>query len=284
MPKVIISCAVTGAIHTPSMSPALPVTPSEIADAAVGAAEAGAAIVHLHARDPQGNLSCDPKIYLSLHQKIRAKCKIILQDTTGGGPNLDLDQRLASLGANPEMASLNMGTMVRLHDAYRGTMNFNPPWEVERYAKAMLEKDIKPEMEVYNPSMYRDVRNLIDKNLVKKPYYINLVIGINHQGGLDPDVQSLQMMLDALPKWEDVILNVSGIGRAQLHVTTLAMLFGANIRVGMEDNIYYSKGVLVKSNAQFVARSVRLARELGFEIASTEDARTLLGVPYRSYP
>jgi 3-keto-5-aminohexanoate cleavage enzyme len=176
-----------------------------------------------------------------------------------------------------------MGTMVRLHDAYKGTMNFNPPWEVERYAKAMLERNIKPEMEVFNPSMFRDVRNLLDKGLLKKPYYINLVIGINHQGGLDPNIQSLQMMLDALPKWDDVILNVSGIGRAQLPVTTMAMLHGANIRVGMEDNIYYTKGVLVQSNAQFVARAVRLARELGYEIASVQDARTLLGVPYRTY-
>lgn len=283
MNKVIITASLTGGLHKKSANPNLPEQPDEIAEAAYAAYNEGAAIVHLHARDPQGNLSCDPKIYRSLHEKIRAKCDLILQDTTGGGPNLDLDQRLASLQADPEMASLNMGTMVRLHDAYRGTMNFNPPWEVERYAKAMLEKDIKPEMEVYNPSMYRDVRNLIDKGLVKKPYYINLVVGINHQGGLDPTIQSLQMMLDTLPKWDDVILNVSGIGRAQLHVTTMAMLYGANIRVGMEDNIYYTKGVLVQSNAQFVARSVRLARELGFEIASTQEARNLLGVPYRAY-
>ncbi len=208
---------------------------------------------------------------------------IVIQDTTGGGPNLDLDQRLASLEANPEMASLNMGTMIRLHDAYRGTMNFNPPWEIERFAKVMLERNIKPEMEVYNPSMYRDVRNLIDKGLVKKPYYINLVIGINHQGGLDPNPRSLQMMLDFLPKWEDVVINVSGVGRGQLHITTIGMLLGTNIRVGMEDNIYYKKGVLVQSNAQFVARYVRLARELGFEIASTQEVRKLLGVPFKTY-
>lgn len=283
MNKIIITAALTGGLHKKSANPNLPEQPDEIADAAYAVFNEGAAIVHLHARDPQGNLSCDPKIYQSLHEKIRGKCDIILQDTTGGGPNLDLDQRLASLQADPEMASLNMGTMVRLHDAYKGTMNFNPPWEVERYAKAMLERNIKPEMEVFNPSMFRDVRNLLDKGLLKKPYYINLVIGINHQGGLDPNIQSLQMMLDALPKWDDVILNVSGIGRAQLPVTTMAMLHGANIRVGMEDNIYYTKGVLVQSNAQFVARSVRLARELGYEIASVQDARTLLGVPYRTY-
>jgi len=283
MSKIFITAALTGGLHKKSTNPNLPEQPDEIADAAYAAYNEGAAIVHLHARDLQGNLSSDPKIYRTIHEKIRAKCDIILQDTTGGGPNLTLDQRLASLEADPEMASLNMGTMVRLHEAYRGTMNFNPPWEVERYAKAMLEKNAKPEMEVYNPSMYRDIQNLHDKGLIKKHYYINMVIGINHQGGLDPTVRSLQMMFDALPKWDDVILNVSGIGRGQLHVTTMAMLLGANVRVGMEDNIYYTKGVLVQSNAQLVARSVRLARELGFEIASAQETRNLLGVPYKTY-
>ena len=172
------------------------------------------AIIHIHARDPEGNLSSDPKIYRTIHEKIRARCDIILQDTTGGGPNLTLDQRLASLEADPEMASLNMGTMVRLLAAAKGTMQFNPPWEIERFARAMLERNAKAEMEVYNPSMFRDVRNVIEKGLVKKPYYINLVIGINFQGGLDPVPQSLIMMLDAVPKREDAILNVSGIRKA----------------------------------------------------------------------
>ena len=283
MDRIFITAALTGGLHKKSANANLPEQPDEIADAAYAAYNEGAAIVHLHARDLQGNLSCDPRIYRALHEKIRVKCDIIIQDTTGGGPNLDLDQRMASLEADPEIASLNMGTMIRLHDAYRGTMNFNPPWEIERFAKAMLERNIKPEMEVYNPSMYRDVRNLINKGLVNKPYYINLVIGINHQGGLDPNPRSLQMMLDSLPTWDDVVINVSGVGRAQLHITTMGMLLGTNVRVGMEDNIYYKKGALVQSNAQLVARSVRLARELGFDIASVKEARNLLGVPSRAY-
>jgi len=135
MDKIFITAALTGGLHRKSANPNLPEQPDEIAEAAYAAYNEGAAIVHLHARDPQGNLSCDPKIYKVLHEKIREKCDIVIQDTTGGGPNLDLDQRLASLEANPEMASLNMGTMIRLHDAYRGTMNFNPPWEIERFAK-----------------------------------------------------------------------------------------------------------------------------------------------------
>jgi 3-keto-5-aminohexanoate cleavage enzyme len=157
------------------------------------------------------------------------------------------------------------------------------PWEIERFAKAMLERNAKAEMEVYNPSMFRDVRNVIEKGLVKKPYYINLVIGINFQGGLDPVPQSLLMMMDAVPNLEDVILNVSGIGRAQTILTTLGMLLGTNVRVGMEDNIYYGKGALAQSNAQMVARAVRVARELGYEITSPKEAREILGVPYKIY-
>jgi len=283
MPKIFITAALTGGNQKKAANPNLPEQPDEIAKDAYDCYNEGAAIIHIHARDPEGNLSSDPKIYRAIHEKIRAQCDIILQDTTGGGPNLTLDQRLASLEADPEMASLNMGTMVRLLDASKGTMQFNPPWEIERFAKAMLEKNAKAEMEVYSPSMFRDVRNVIEKGLVKKPYYINVVIGINFQGGLDPVPQSLIMMLEAIPKIESVILNVSGIGRAQTVLTTLGMLLGTNVRVGMEDNIYYGKGVLAKSNAQVVARAVRVARELGYEIASPKEAREILGVPYKTY-
>lgn len=283
MPKIFITAALTGGLIKKAANPNLPEQPDEIAKAAYECYNEGAAIIHLHARDPEGNLSSDPRIYRSIHEKIRAKCKVIIQDTTGGGPNLTLDQRLASLEADPEMASLNMGTMIRLLESAKGTMQLNPPWEIERFAKTMLERNVKAEMEVYNPSMFRDVRNVIDKGLVKKPYYINLVIGINFQGGLDPTPESLLMMLNALPRYDSVILNVSGIGRGQLPLTTLGMLLGTNIRVGMEDNIYYSKGVLTQGNAQLVARAVRLARELGYDIASVEETRKILDVPFKTY-
>ena len=146
--KVIITAALTGALVTKKMNPAIPEQPEEIAISAYDCYNEGAAIIHIHARDLEGNLSSDPKIYRTIHEKIRAKCDLILQDTTGGGPNLTLDQRLASLEADPEMASLNMGTMVRLLAASKGTMNFNPPWEIERFAKAMLAKNAKAEMAV----------------------------------------------------------------------------------------------------------------------------------------
>jgi 3-keto-5-aminohexanoate cleavage enzyme len=283
MPKIFITAALTGGLIRKSANPNLPEQPDEIAKAAYECYNEGAAIVHIHARDPEGNLSSDPKIYRAIHEKIRPQCDIIIQDTTGGGPNLTLDQRLASLEADPEMASLNMGTMIRLLESAKGTMQLNPPWEIERFAKTMLERNVKVEMEVYNPSMFRDVRNVIDKGLVKKPYYINLVIGINFQGGLDPTPESLLLMLNALPRYDSVILNVSGVGRGQLPLTTLGMLLGTNVRVGMEDNIYYSKGVLTQGNAQLVARAVRIAREFGYEIASPKETREILGVPFKTY-
>src|SRR4030042_1872956 len=199
MPKIFITAAMTGGNQKKAANPNLPEQPDEIAKDAFDCYNEGAAIIHIHAGDPEGNLSSDPKIYRTIHEKIRAECDIILQDTTGGGPHLDNDQRLASVEADPEMASLNMGTMIRLLDASKGTMQFNPPWEIERFAKSILEKNAKAEMEVYSPSMFRDVRNVIEKGLVKKPYYINLVIGINFQGGLDPAPQSLWMMMDGLP-------------------------------------------------------------------------------------
>ena len=148
MPKIFITAAMTGGNQKKSVNPNLPEQPDEIAKDAYDCYNEGAAIIHIHARDPEGNLSSDPKIYRTIHEKIRAKCDLILQDTTGGGPNLTLDQRLASLEADPEMASLNMGTMVRLLAASKGTMNFNPPWEIERFAKAMLAKNAKAEMAV----------------------------------------------------------------------------------------------------------------------------------------
>jgi len=281
--KIFITAALTGGLQKKSTNPNLPEQPNEIAQAAYECYNEGAAIVHLHARDPLGNLSSDPRIYLEIHKKIRAKCDIIIQDTTGGGPNLTLDQRLASLEANPEMASLNMGTMVRLLEAYKGTQQYNPPWEIERFAKAMLERNVKPEMEVYNPSMFRDVMNLIEKDLLTKPYYVNLVIGINFQGGLDPTSQSLLMMLHALPKSNDFVVNVTCIGRRQLRITTLGMLLETNVRVGMEDNIYYNKGILAESNAQLVARTVQIARELGFNVATPQETREILGVAFKDY-
>lgn len=279
--KVIITAAVSGALVTKAMNPAVPEQPDEIAQAAYECYNEGAAIVHIHARDKEGKPTGDPDIYREIHEKIRAKCDIILQDSTGGGPNLSIEERVKCLEARPEMASLNMGTLLRVSGPYAGTPFSNSPSDIEAWAKRMQELGIKPEMEVYSHAMFRDVQNLIDKNLVSKPYYINLVLGMRYQGAVEATPKYLMSLIEFAPP--DAIINVSAVGAAQLPLTTMAMVLGCCIRVGLEDNIYYRKGELAKSNAQLVARAVRIARELGKEPASPEEARRILGLkPLRS--
>jgi 3-keto-5-aminohexanoate cleavage enzyme len=168
-----------------------------------------------------------------------------------------------------------MGTMVRTRFAENSVfLNTRP--QIESYAKKMLEKGMKPEMEVYGHSMMVDVENLIDKQLISKPYYVNFVLGMSHQGALPSEPKHLLSMLQYLP--EEAIFNVCAVGAGQLPLTTLSMLLGGHSRVGLEDNVYYSKGVLAKSNAQLVERTVRLARELGREPASPAEARQILNL------
>lgn len=276
MRKLIITVAQTGGFHGKEANPNLPEQPNEIAESAYDCYNEGAAIVHIHARDKNGKISSDPDIYREIHELIKAKCNIILADTTGGGPGLTLDERLRSIEAGPEMASLNMGTMMRVSGPYAGVPFMAPRLEIERYAKEMLDRNIKPEMEVYSHSMYRDVNNLIQKGLVKKPYYINLVLGMINQGTVEATPEYLWSLREFLPA--DTIFNVTAVGSAQLTLTTLGMLLGGMVRVGMEDNIYYRKGELAKSNAQLVARTVRIALELGLEIATPNEAREILGL------
>lgn len=277
--KIIITVAQTGGVHNKSINPNLPEQPEEIAQSTYECYNEGAAIVHIHARDKNGMVTGDPKVYEEIHRLIRDRCDVIIQDTTGGGYNLSIEERLKSLKANPEMASLNMGTLMRISGPGAGMPFVNTTSEIERFAKEMLNRGIKPEMEVYNHAMYRDVNNLIEKGLVEKPYYINLVLGQGHQGAVAASPQYLMSLLEFLPP--DSIFNVCAIGRAQLPLTTMAVILGGNIRVGMEDNIYYRRGELAKSNGQLVARSVRIARQLNLDIASPDEAREMLGLRRR---
>jgi 3-keto-5-aminohexanoate cleavage enzyme len=232
-------------------------------------------VVHIHARDAQGENTPSIEVFKSIHAKIRALCPLIIQDSTGGGPNLTQQERINCLEAGPEMASLYMGSMMRVSGPYKGVPWSNLPEEIEMYAGKMKEKGIKPEMEVYSHAMLREVQMLIDKGLVEKPYYIDLVLGMKYQGACDATPKLLLSMIDMLPP--DTYFNCAAIGTAQLPLTTLAMLMGGCIRVGLEDNVYYSKGVLA-TNAQLVARAVRIARELGKEPATPDEARQILGL------
>jgi 3-keto-5-aminohexanoate cleavage enzyme len=259
-----------------ALTPASPETPEEIAQAAIDCFNEGAAIVHIHAKDPSGKPTGDPAVFGEIHRLIRARCDMVLQDSTGGGANLTLEERLACLDAHPEMASLNMGTLLRVSGAQKGTPFSNAPWDIEAWASRMKEMGIKPEMEVYSHSMFRDVQNLIAKGLIKKPYYVNLVLGMRYQGAVDATPEQLTSMLEFVP--EDTMVNVSAVAAAQLPLTTMATVLGCCARVGLEDNIYYRKGELAVSNAQLVARTVRIARELGKEPATPEEARQILGL------
>ncbi len=274
--KVIVTVAVTGAMVNKALTPASPESPEEIAQAAYECFNEGAAIVHIHAKDRDGKPTGDPAVFSEIHRLVREKCDMVLQDSTGGGANLSLEERLACLDANPEMASLNMGTLLRVSGAAKGTTFSNSPWDIEAWASRMKEMGIKPEMEVYSHSMFRDVENLIAKGLVEKPYYVNLVLGMRYQGAVDATPKHLTSMLEFVP--EGTIVNVSAVAAAQLPLTTIAMAMGTSVRVGLEDNIYYRKGELAVSNAQLVARTVRIARELGKEPATPEEARTILGL------
>ena len=278
MEKLIITAALTGGMHGKQANPALPEQPGEIVDAAVECWNAGASIVHLHARDAVGRGVAEPDIFREINEGIRSRCPLLIQDTTGDA-GIPVAQRILSLDTGPDMASLKMGTVVFFVPGPEGVeeVDFvNRRSEIEAFAVAMLERGIKPEMEVYSPAMFGEVENLIEKELVRQPYYVNFVMGVGGMGGYPGTPRNLNTMIDHLP--EGAKFNVSGIGKAQLPMSAMAILTGGHARVGLEDNIYYSRGELASSNAQLVERVVRLAAELGREIASPEDARAILAI------
>ncbi len=273
--KILITVSLTGALVTKEQHPDLPVTPDEIAENARLCIEEGAAICHIHGKDKNGQNTSDVEVFKEIKEKVMAKSDAITQFSTGGGPNLTQEQRIECLDAHPEMASLNMGSLMRLSGQYKGTAFCNLPEEIELYLGKMKKLGIKPEMEVYNVAMFQDVNNIIKKGLVEAPYCINLVLGMRYQGALDATPKTLTTMIDYVP--DDAIFNCAAVGAAQLPITTLNMLMGGAVRVGLEDNIYYSKGVKA-TNMSLVARTVRIARELGKEPMSPTEAREFLGL------
>jgi len=274
MEKLIITAALTGGIHGKEANPALPEQPEEIIGDAYDCYNAGAALVHLHARDSEGNGVGDSNIFREINEGVRAKCPVVIQNTTGG-PGIHINKRIKSLDAGPESASLNMGSVVFFYQDREVTF-YNLRSEIEAFAAEMIKRDIKPELEVYNPSMFGEVENLLKKGLLKKPYYINFVMGVAGMGGYPGTPENLVIMINHLP--EGAIFNVTGIGRYQLAMNTMAILTGGNTRVGLEDNVFYRRGELAKSNAQLVERVVRLAHELGREVATPDEARAILGI------
>jgi 3-keto-5-aminohexanoate cleavage enzyme len=278
--KVIITASLNGAFVNKEMNPNVPEQPDEIARAAKECCEAGASLVHVHARDEKGQPTGTKEKFEEILAAVRGRCsEIIIQFSTGGGANLTIEERVRCLEAVPESASLNMGTLMRQAGAFSGVPFSNLTKDIEAWAVKMKELDIKPEMECYSQSMYRDVNNLIKKDLLKPPYYVNFVLGMQYQGAVEATPEMLMSMHQFLP--DNCYFNCTATSAAQLPVTTMAMIMGGCVRVGLEDNIYYSKGVLATSNAQLVERTVRIARELNIDPVTPDEARKILGIVKR---
>jgi 3-keto-5-aminohexanoate cleavage enzyme len=273
--KVIITCALTGGIHGKEANPNLPEQPDEIVEQGVAAWREGAAILHVHARKPDGSSTMDPAIFGELHERLCAETDAVIQLTTGGSPTLPVAERLNSVLLAPEMCSLNLGL---LNFFIRGEQVFfsNHRSDIEHFAVEMKRRGVRPELEAYNIAMLEEAEHLIAKGLIEPPYLVNCVLHTPTQGGLRGTPRNLMEMVSRLP--EEVICNVSSMGRTQLPITTMALAMGVNVRVGMEDNVYYRRGELVENNARLVARTVRIARELERPVASPDEARAMLGL------
>jgi 3-keto-5-aminohexanoate cleavage enzyme len=274
MEKLIITAALTGGIHGKEANPALPEQPDEIIQEAVDCYNAGAALVHIHARDEKGRGVGNPEIFSEINEGVRARTPLVIQNTTGG-PGIPIEKRITSLDAKPESASLNMGSIIFFYQGEEIPFA-NKRSEIETFAEEMLKRKIRPEMEVYNPSMFGEVENLIKKDLVEKPCYVNMVMGVGGMGGYPGTPENLVTMIRHLP--EGAVFNVTGIGKYQLAMNTMAILTGGHTRIGLEDNVFYRKGELAPGNAPFVERVVRLARELGREVATPDEAREILNI------
>lgn len=282
--RVIITCALTGGIHGKEANLNLPEQPDEIVRQGVAAAEAGAAVLHVHARDPDGSNTMDPAVYREIHDRLRAETDAVIQLTTGGSPRLPVDERLNTVFLNPEMASLNMGL---LNFFIRGEQVFfaNHRSDIERFAREMSERGVRPEFEVYSAAMLEEVEHLLGLEIFEPPYVLNFVLHTPTQGGERGTPRNLQDLVDRaklLPVGTgELRINVSSMGRTQLPLTTIAMAMGLNVRVGMEDNVLLRRGELVRDNAQLVERTVRIARELDREPATPEGAREAFALPGR---
>lgn len=303
MSKIIISCAITGSIHVPSQSPHLPFTAEHIAASAIGAAKAGAAILHLHARHPEtGRPSADPAHWAGFLPTIKAGTDAVINMTTGGSATMTLDQRLAAPKANaPEMCSLNMGSMnFALYPMIARIKAFKFDWE-----KPFLEasddmvfkntpRDIahvltemgqtrgaRFEFECYDIGHLTMLKHFVDRGLVQAPLFIQFVFGV--LGGMAPEPETLTLLKRTADRLfgDNYQFSVLAAGRAQIPMGTMSAAMGGHVRVGLEDNLYLSKGVLAESNAQQVTLIREIVERLGRDVATPDEARAMLGLKGR---
>ncbi|GMG84281.1 3-keto-5-aminohexanoate cleavage protein [Paralimibaculum aggregatum] len=296
--KVIITCAVTGAIHTPSMSPSLPVTPAEIAEAAIGAAEAGAAIVHLHARNPDtGQPDQSPEGFEPFLKVIKQNTNAVLNLTTGGAPYMRVEERTEPARVwKPEVASLNMGSMnFGLFPMLNRFKEFDHDWEREHLANrdivfrnsfqdiayvldTLSDAGTRFEFECYDASHLYNLAHFLDEGRVKPPLFVQTVFGLLGGIGAHPeDVQHMKRTADRL-FGKDYVWSVLGAGRNQLPIAAMSAAMGGNIRVGLEDSLWSGPGRFAKSNAEQVEKAREIVSGLGLEIATPDEARGMLAL------
>jgi uncharacterized protein (DUF849 family) len=296
--KVIITCAVTGSIHTPTMSPHLPITPQEIADQAVEAAEAGASILHLHARDPDtGQPSADPFVFMQFLPQIKRRCDAVINITTGGSSLMTLEQRLAApILAKPEMASLNMGSMnfglfplkkrydnwqhdwePKLLDATRDVVFQNTFANIEEIFSTLGDGcGTRFEFECYDVGHIQTLAFYLREGIIKNPVFVQFVLGV--LGGIDASPQSLMHMKATADRLlgDGFQFSVLAAGRQQMSLATLGAILGGNVRVGLEDSLLIAKNELASNNAVQVRKIRRIVEELGYEVATPAEARETL--------
>ena len=297
--KVIVSCAVTGSIHVPSQSPHLQITPEQIAESAIGAAEAGAAIVHLHARDPEtGRPTPDPEVFARFLPQIKDGCDVVINITTGGGHGMTVEERtLAARTFEPELCSLNMGSMnFGLFPVLDRVSTFEHDWEPE-YLEMTRDfifrntyKDIETivrtlgavgtrfEFECYDVGHLYNLAYFLDQKVVEPPLFVQTIFGI--LGGIGPEPENLLHMKATADRLfgDDYYWSILGAGRHQTNLVTIGAILGGSVRVGLEDSIYLAKGQLAETNADQVAKIVRILRELSLEIATADEARQMLAL------
>ena len=300
MSKVIITCAVTGSIHTPTMSPHLPLTPDEIAADGVAAAEAGASILHLHARNPEdGSPTPDPDVFMAFLPRIKQQSDAVINITTGGGMGMSLDERLAAPRcASPEMTSLNMGSMnFGIYPMLERYESFKYDWErkhlegsrdfifrntfkdIEYIMKELGEgHGVKFEFECYDVGHLYNLAHFVDRGLVKPPLFVQTIFGI--LGGIGADHENLMHMRRIANKLfgADYRWSILAAGKHQMSFVTMGAMMGGNVRVGLEDSLYLARGELARSNADQVAKVRRIVEDLSLEVATPAEARAMLGL------
>ncbi len=288
--KLIITVAPTGAFQGKEANPNLPLLPEEIAQSVYDSWNEGASIVHVHARDRKTLRSTtDPEVLREVEERIREKkCDIIIQNSTAddmliqnvtGMGEVPRIERIKAIETNPEMASLDITMAGMVTFGTKENVFVARLSDIEYGAKAMLERGVKPELELFSPLLMEDVYHLINKGLLKKPYWVSLVMGMRriNRAYMPYSPRLLMQLVDSLPP--DSMFTALGIAGDELPATTHSILLGGHLRVGFEDNVSYGKKQLAQSNAQLVARAARIGRELGCEIASPSEAREMLGIP-----